>query len=140
MDSCSSRWEFESPGQQETSFNSFLESVISANKSWCLGSPADLHRLSLLSVPCPLCSHPLTKTTSSVTQHSVHWGCPTNTVQGDVDFPREGFKPPVVLAARLQPLLQPLPFVIYPGPFSSARTPGTGHTCNAGNVYVKSFK
>lgn len=109
MDSCSSRWEFESPGQQETSFDCFIEpwsTQLTNPGAWNV-------LLSLLSPPSPLYGHLPKKTISCCTQHSAHWRCPTGTVQGDVDFPGEAFKPP---GSWLQGCS--LPLVVYPGPFS----------------------
>lgn len=85
MDSCWSRWEFDSPGQ--SALTASLSLVNSTTKSWCLGSPADLPWLSLINSPSPLGSHPPKETISYDLKHSAPSRRPTNTVQEDVDFP-----------------------------------------------------
>lgn len=68
--------------------------VDSTNKSWCQESPCWPTQAEPPKPPSPLCSHPPKKTISYCIQHSAHWRRPTGTGQGDVDFPREAFKPP----------------------------------------------
>ena len=48
---------------------------------------------------------PPSKRKPSPTSHTTHWRCPTNPIQGDVEFLREASKPPVVSSPRLDALV-----------------------------------